>query len=425
MNPFAVALSSIDEESIHLVVNNVSRLKSLRSRPIVVCNLSWQIEITHRDHSGKLGGGENALAIHLHSLNVDRSNWSCAAMATIKLKTFHRESSPCINVIGPWTFNRNELSWSRNLFIRWVDLFDRNAGYIRNNSIQLDIKIAAQKFLAPAFLMYQQILNVFQFNFRVENVRDFLATDSGTFSFSDLKWKIVVRKNKFQDEEHSYLGVILYCIPSYDNTTHFWTRNIFAEFRLRSQRPNELPNYYVQQLNGTKKFTNINRCHGISQFIKWCDLMDPQNGYVQNNHITLTVNIRDDSRKVNGNSDSNNNGNIHPMAIIGNRTYPIVYQISSLFDHIGNEGDATGNRNDNDKENANTTNQSDQTINDAPITFSCPICLGSMVGHEIMSTACGHVYCKNCILTSMKARKRCPNCQAYLDADKVHPLYLS
>lgn len=433
----AVGSTNIAEDSIRLVVNNISRLKSLRSRPIIVGSLLWQIEIAHRDHSGKIGGGENALAIYLHSLNGDHSNWSCAAMATVELATFgvDRQSAPLIKVIGPWTFNRRELSWSRNSFIRWVDLFDRKAGYVRNNRIQLDIKIAAQNFPTPAFLMYQHILNVFQFNFRVENVRDLLAADSGAFGFSDLKWKIVVRKNRFHDVEHSYMGIMLYCIPSNVNTTNIWSRNIFAEFRLRAEQPNALPNHCVQRFCETTKYTNNSRCHGIPMFIKWCDLMNPQNGFVQNNHITLTVNIRDDSAKGNGSCSSNRNNNnssdIHPMAIIGNRSYPIVYRISSLFDHIENENDATDNSNGNgngqgdDKENASpTTNDLSTTINDPATTISCPICLGSMVGQEIMSTACGHVYCKNCILTSMKTRKRCPNCQAYLDADKIHPLYL-
>lgn len=449
-SPLAVASSSIDENSIRLVINNVNRLKSLHSPPIIVGNLPWQIQVEHRDHSGKIGGGENALAIHLHSLNADRTNWSCAAMATIKLATLGitNRQPPLIKVIGPWTFNRYELNWSRNLFIRWVDLFDRNAGYVRNNRLQLDITIAAQTTSAPQFLLLQHILNVFQINFRVENARDLLAADSGEFGFSGFKWKIVVRKNRFENDEHSYLGIILYCIPIDNNTPYFWSRNIFAEFCLRSERTGNgissggggisggaLSYDCVQQFNETKKFTNTNRCHGITKFIKWGDLMHPQNGYVQNNHLTITVNMRDDSRNDNGNNNSRNNRD-HPVAIFGHRNNPIIYQIPLLLDHIDGDGVSTADNGSHihgiNDENINTINNLSTTTtdavttnNDSPISFTCPICLGSLIGREILSTACGHVYCKNCILTSMKARMRCPNCRSHLDADKIHPLHLS
>lgn len=419
----AVSSASIDESTIRLVVNHVDRLKSLRSRPIIVAGLPWQIEVSHRDHSAKIGGGENTLAIHLRSLHPIRINWSCAAMATVQLTTFNVDDrqAPLINTIGPWVFNARELCASRNSFIRWADLFDRNAGYIRGNQIRLVIRIAAQKLPMPTYLLCQHILNVHQISFRIGNVRDLLAADSSPFELSDLKWKVIVRKNRFQNDINSYLGILLYCIPSNDNTTYFWTRRIFAEFRLRSDHPNQLPTYCTQQFSEAKKFSSANRCHGISRFIKWNDLMDPQRGFVRNNHIVLEVNIRDESRE----RKDNNNNNNHPMAIIGNRSYPIVYQMS-VFDHIDRQNMAAGIFNGTgDADNNNNATDDTPTINDSLATFSCTICLEPIAGREIMSTACGHVFCKSCISTSMKARMRCPNCQAHLDADKVHPLYLS
>lgn len=397
--------SRIHEKSINFVINNVNHLKSLRSRPVIVGDLPWQIEITHRDHSCKIGG-ENSLAIHLHSLNVASINWSCAAMATIELSTFDMNREPLINVIGPWTFNRRELSWSRNTFIRWTELLDQNAGYVRNGRIRFIIKISAQKLPSPKRLYYQHILNVLQINFRIENVRNLLAADSNHFIFSDLQWKVLVRKNRFNDE--SYLGIILYCMPTDDNTVHHWTCNIFAEFQLHSERNP----FSGDQFNGVKKFTNTNRCHGISKFINWCDLMNPQNGYVQNNYIRLTVNIRDDSRTVDGN---NNNRINNPMAI---RNYPVRIIWSESVDD--------------DNENANTkklstttaTTTTTNSTNDQSMTMPCSICLESMFGREILNTSCGHVFCKDCILTSIKTRLRCPNCQAHLDSGKLHPLYL-
>lgn len=172
-----------NEKSIIFVVNNITRLKSLRSQPVIVDNLPWQIEIEHREHSGKIGG-DNALAIRLHSLNVDHSNWSCAAMATIELKTFDANRQPLTNVIGPWVFNNRELSWSRNRFILWTDLFDGNAGYVRGGRIRLHITILAQKLPTTNYrAVYQHILNVHQIYFRIENIRGLLCGRFHSFCF--------------------------------------------------------------------------------------------------------------------------------------------------------------------------------------------------------------------------------------------------
>lgn len=392
------------------LINKMSHLKSVRLPVVYVDNLPWQIEIAHRDHSGKIGGGENVLAIHLHSLNgLARTGWSCAAMAIVELLTCDENCAPLSNVIGPWVFNGRELKWSRITFIRWSELFDQNAGYIRNDGMRFRIQIFAKKLPTPTCgLFYQHILNLCQINFRIENVRDLLAADSNRFRFSDLYWKIVVRKNRFNDE--SYLGIILYCIPMDRNSMqfcaskYFWTRKIFAEFRLNSERA-ECKTYRFDE---PKKFTTINRCHGTSKFIKWYNLMDPENGYIKNNYISLTVNIRDDTRNDDGNTDNN------PIIVSGNRNYPVPW--ASLLNLIEIEGIGA-----NEQEDDNET----ASVGDNPsIKMACSICLENMVGRKVVSTTCGHVFCSECILTSLMVRLRCPNCQTYVGSADLHPLYL-
>lgn len=48
--------------------------------------------------------------------------------------------------------------------------------------------------------------------------------------------------------------------------------------------------------------------------------------------------------------------------------------------------------------------------------IKCPICLDSVKGREPVSTMCGHVFCKRCLLASMVASKQCPLCKALLNS---------
>lgn len=392
--------NGIEEKTIVFVANGISRLKSLSSRSVMVQNLPWSIEIKHRDHTGKMGG-ENTLAVYLHCL--EPGHFSCAATATIHLVSFNANQSQLTNVIGPWVFNNHERTWSRALFIRWTELFNRQAGYVKSDRIIMRVQIAAQKYNPPkAELMYQQIFNIFQIHFRIENIRDVMAANSNQFTFSGLTWKAVVRKKPTNDGSH--LGIMLYCIPSVEDSLYYWQRTISAEFRLISEHAER-----TIQIARTGKYTNSIRFHGISKFISWDDLMNPQNQYIQNKGISFTVNIRVDSSNGQGNSSSCSNSHY------GNRRIELTIRAKQFANGERNE-----NIDNNDNENGNAG------INDSITSkkMLCSICLENMIGREVLSTICGHVYCKSCLLTSMVFQKRCPNCQTRLTIQEVHPLYL-
>ncbi|KAI3760260.1 hypothetical protein L1987_50653 [Smallanthus sonchifolius] len=42
-------------------------------------------------------------------------------------------------------------------------------------------------------------------------------------------------------------------------------------------------------------------------------------------------------------------------------------------------------------------------------TFSCPVCMGPLV--EEVTTKCGHIFCKACIMAAIKAQHKCPTFQ--------------
>lgn len=55
-------------------------------------------------------------------------------------------------------------------------------------------------------------------------------------------------------------------------------------------------------------------------------------------------------------------------------------------------------------------------------TFSCPVCMGTLV--EEMSTKCGHIFCKACIKASIAAQGKCPTCRRRITMKDTIRVYL-
>lgn len=98
--------------------------------------------------------------------------------------------------------------------------------------------------------------------------------------------------------------------------------------------------------------------------ISWNALFNPQSVYVKNNQIKIAVNI-----EINPQEDNNNN-----------------------------------------------------TPNDSRL--ECPICFRDLKHREVVSTFCGHLFCKVCIEKSIQVHKVCPSCNKAVDERKIHPVYL-
>ncbi|KAK7864377.1 hypothetical protein R5R35_010975 [Gryllus longicercus] len=56
---------------------------------------------------------------------------------------------------------------------------------------------------------------------------------------------------------------------------------------------------------------------------------------------------------------------------------------------------------------------------------TCPICfIELMTAESIMATKCGHVFCKNCILNSVKVKSNCPLCRKKVLKNQLLVIYL-
>lgn len=56
------------------------------------------------------------------------------------------------------------------------------------------------------------------------------------------------------------------------------------------------------------------------------------------------------------------------------------------------------------------------------VKLTCAICMDSM--KEETSTICGHIFCRNCIVSAIQFQKKCPTCRRKLSMNNIHRIFL-
>lgn len=126
------------------------------------------------------------------------------------------------------------------------------------------------------------------FSFKVENLSRFNDSIlSPPYYVRNLPWKIMAmkRNNEGTTPASKGLGFFLQCNGESDSTN--WSCFASAELRLLSVIPGRDP--FVRKIRHT--FSRIENDWGFSFFMNWLDILNPENGYIQNDAITLEVHV--------------------------------------------------------------------------------------------------------------------------------------
>jgi len=134
------------EATFRFVVHNFSKLKeSQLSPPCYVRNLPWKIMVMPRISPMQDRQQQRSLGFFLQcNGESESSTWSCYANAELRLIA-QREGE------GIQTFNRKiqhlfyckENDWGFSHFLAWNDVLDPEKGYIKDDSIILEVHVAA------------------------------------------------------------------------------------------------------------------------------------------------------------------------------------------------------------------------------------------------------------------------------------------
>lgn len=359
----ALIKTDITETKLCLTIEKISELVTLYTPSVKLQELPWQIMVFK---SLK----ENTLNFRLICMGSDESHWSCAATASLELKSFKPNQGPLTDSILPYVFGPNESSTARVL-IKWNELFDRNAGYVQNDTIKIEVKIMAKnlKLNNKTELRMVPEGDTIKAYLTIHEANSLLAVASNEFFLSGFLWKIIVIGAGYRALEQTKFSSMLWCVSK--NTPSKWSRDISGSVSFYKG------NHPQSSLKGTKKllkFSEQSPKRYFPDFILWSDLLNKC--LSRSGTIVLEVELTDQRRE-------------HSNAVQG----------------------------------SSSSNRSVERSTELP----CAICFESMVNRTnrtIVNTECGHMFCKTCITTWIVERPHCPMCDHTLTLQQIRPIYL-
>lgn len=185
-----------------LKIPTVSQLKEVWSPEFVLQGVPWNFCITK-----KLCDDKPLLGIYLYCQKEDElANWSYAASASFKLLTFDDYRTDFEEPMNPFVFDQIESGFGRSSFITWKDLLDEEKGYVKNDTVNFELKIDVAD---PLEEVKSKLIFVRQsttkFRMMVTNISNLMAARSPPFIFQKIPFNLVVYKSHC-----SHLGVFLY-----------------------------------------------------------------------------------------------------------------------------------------------------------------------------------------------------------------------
>lgn len=341
-------------------IRKISKLTEAWSPQITLYGIPWRISVRKCQ-----SGTEKTLGFYLHCA-IDECtlspNWTATACATIKLLRVsgRRYVDGIEGFLRPFVFDYFIREFGRNELMQWDDLLNPSNQYVKNDRIKLKVTVTAE----DPHVMYRSFSTIrcidqrcecgFQaiYEINVTNITKLMAVRSSGIVMRTRPYDIQVFKNGKD------FGV---CLRQHPCSGYATSHCVNMTIELMSTSPNG------NLIRRTKSAAEMD-------IISWRDMLDPTNGYVKNNSITLKIDI----------------------------------SVNDMIGHIAN-----GEPNVRRFGCSVCLNSSDPLANDAAerSPLKCPICLENIDNQNLTTTPCGHLFCTPCISTAVFTRGACSVCQ--------------
>lgn len=355
---------TVSEVSFKFNVPNISALNELWSPEFYVYGVPWKIKVSKEKLIDEFW-----LVARLFCAKKDtRPNWKHAATATFKLLSFDVNVNAIERHLIPEVYDSKGTGYGRWM-IQWRDLFNVTKQYVKDDAIKLDIKIemADPNEKNKSEIALEEIEKsceegcLTKFRLTVTNIENLMATRSPSFTLRNEPWYLSVSK------DHSdQLGIKLMC-----NSTS-------TEFSCNTKMSAKLVSMKIEGRKIERQQENMMKCFNslyIQQLVSWDELCNPKNGFINNNSFLMEVQLKTE------NPDGITRGKkckaSNPPVLEAKR-----YELE------------------------------------------CTICLNRFEGQDVSFTPCGHMFCSDCIKDAINIRKKCPVCNARLNATEVKRAHL-
>lgn len=260
-------------------VFQVSKLESI-SLP-----KAWSNDITYEVKIYKITqNAKPSLAVCLH-VPIGGVTPDAVVAASFQLLSFRGEGQPIVKKkISPYVFDASDNDRCVTL-ISWSDLFDQDKRFVENDTLHLKIKIAVanperSRLLFECIQKSCDDCNFGKYRLTVTNIRDLMAAKCSQFTWRGLSWDIIVCKTS-----SSELAVMLRLKENAGIVLCQLSVKLISTTMLNAPPVERSVTQQYQYLEN----------HTYLALLSWNDMVRPENGFVNNNAITLEVEIKSSS----------------------------------------------------------------------------------------------------------------------------------
>lgn len=354
----------ISKADFRFSIPNISTFKFQSSDQVLLRGLPWCIEVRRYESKSKDSTGDQ-IGIGLICRNTDDSpDWSCAASAEIQLLSFNRDQPLHKHILEPSIFNAERRARILKTFIKWTDLIDTTKGYVKNGQIEFNVNIKVGAVSTTNCVSFATLdtccenATMVKFQLKIPNITDLMIVQSPLFTLRNMPWQMSISNI----ESSGYLKIGLCC--NHEDTSSKWSCETTLSVQLIPCRENMAP---LERRVDSFVICNEKQSLAIGKFLPWHQLIDPQNGFVENDSICFDVEIK------------------------------------------------TG------KPNCVKPKPKERRL---IVELDCPICERNMLGKTVSATKCGHLFCTMCIEEHLKSEKTCVYCNRKIELKQLRRISL-
>lgn len=342
----------VDEVSYNFRIDNVSDLKSYKSKIFWVYGNPFSVEVKRIMISPSI----SFLGLLLHSEinNVDY-DWAIVASFVVELFPADFRQPPKVKHFEATSFHSETSKSDNERLLTWTDLMDTEKGYVKDDVLKLRIKVKStplQNTINDGLCQMETIENCCddcsfgRFRIIVNKLDEFdICTPK--FVVNNMTWRVQINVIESEKDKRQLR------IKLYNNTCSSIT-TLNCQTMVTCKLVSFDAAVEPKESSNEHKFIFTDRSL-TADLVSWDELIDPEKHFIRNNSFILELKIQV--------QETNN--------LTRKRKAPSV---------------------------------------DVDASIGCPVCFGSLIGREISMLPCGHIYCTPCALNCIIHKKFCPTC---------------
>uniref|UniRef100_A0A7E4ZUF1 MATH domain-containing protein n=1 Tax=Panagrellus redivivus TaxID=6233 RepID=A0A7E4ZUF1_PANRE len=136
--------SEVHEGVLPLVIRNFSQMTETMRGPVMgIRGVPWRIMVMPRQHVVQKKGTQKCLGFFLQCCPTAYSDsWSCQANAELRLIS-QKQDVPNFTRKTSHSYTAKENDWGYSCFMTWADILDEGQGYIKDNTVKVEVHVRA------------------------------------------------------------------------------------------------------------------------------------------------------------------------------------------------------------------------------------------------------------------------------------------